>query len=154
MILHRDELTTRCAELRSAHKSIVFTNGCFDILHAGHVNYLDRARRHGDVLIVGLNSDESVRRLKGSNRPVVNEVDRATVLDALRSVDYVCIFGEDTPLELVKALQPDVIAKGGDYTPENVVGADVVTARGGRVEIIPFVSGKSSSAIISLIQSL
>lgn len=148
MILSRDTLAQVCADLREQGRTVVFTNGCFDILHAGHVSYLERAARLGDVLVVGLNSDNSVRRLKGPSRPVNNEQDRALVLAALRSVAYVCVFDEDTPLELVRGVQPDVLVKGGDYLIENIVGADIVTARGGRVLTLPFVEGKSTTAVI------
>ena len=127
----------------------IFTNGCFDILHAGHVDYLARARAHGDVLIVGLNSDDSVRRLKGPSRPINSQRERAVVLDALRCVDMVVVFDEDTPLELIRRVQPDVLVKGGDYTEENVVGAEIVRSRGGEVALIPFVHDTSTSSIIA-----
>ncbi len=128
--------------------SLVFTNGVFDLLHPGHVEVLDGARRQGDVLVVGINSDASVRRLKGPSRPVRNEQDRASVVAALEAVDAVVIFDEDTPLELVRALQPDVIVKGGDYAPDTIVGADVVKARGGRVVVVPLLAGQSTTSII------
>ncbi len=134
--------------LRKTGKTLVFTNGCFDILHVGHVSYLEAAKRLGDVLIVGVNSDDSVRRLKGASRPINPESDRAMLLSALKSVDFTCIFEEDTPLNLITALQPDVLVKGGDYTPETIVGADVVWTRGGRVVVLPFVAGKSTTNII------
>ena len=128
---------------------LVFTNGVFDLLHPGHVDVLTGARAAGAHLVVGLNSDDSVRRLKGPTRPVNREVERAYVLAALECVDAVVIFGEDTPRDLVRRLQPDVIVKGGDYTPENVVGASDVLARGGRVVIIPLTPGQSTSGIIN-----
>jgi rfaE bifunctional protein nucleotidyltransferase chain/domain len=128
---------------------VVFTNGVFDLLHPGHVDVLHGARAEGDALVVGVNSDASVRRLgKGDGRPVRGQQERAYVLAALADVDAVVVFDEDTPLELVQALGPDVIVKGGDYSPETVVGADVVRARGGRVVIIPLTPGHSTTAII------
>lgn len=135
-------------------KRIVFTNGCFDILHRGHVTYLNQARDLGDLLIVGINSDESVKRLKGPERPVNMLEDRAYVLSALKSVDYVIPFEEDTPLNLINLIMPDILVKGGDYTIDRIVGAQEVLAHGGRVEIIPFVPGKSTSAIIDTIKTL
>ena len=134
---------------RNAAAKVVFTNGCFDVLHRGHAFYLARARELGDCLVVGLNSDDSVRRLKGDTRPINCEADRAMVLASLEAVSYVVIFGEDTPLELIKAVMPDVLVKGGDYTIDKIVGADVVTANGGTVLTIPFVEGYSSTKIIS-----
>ena len=131
---------------------VVFTNGVFDLLHPGHVDVLLGARRRGDVLVVGLNSDDSVRRLKGPTRPVRSQDDRAYVLAALEPVDVVTIFDEDTPLELVRALQPDVIVKGGDYSVEDVVGARDVLARGGSVVIIPLTPGHSTTATIDQVR--
>jgi D-beta-D-heptose 7-phosphate kinase/D-beta-D-heptose 1-phosphate adenosyltransferase len=139
---------------RSKGKRIVFTNGCFDILHRGHVTYLQQARDLGDFLIVGVNSDASVKRLKGTERPVNSLEDRAYVVAALKSVDYVIPFDEDTPLELIKKIMPDILVKGGDYTIDRIVGAQEVMANGGRVEIIPFIPGKSTSAIIEIIKTL
>lgn len=127
---------------------LVFTNGVFDLLHAGHVDVLTGARAQGAHLVVGLNSDDSVRRLKGPTRPVSTEAERAYVLAALECVDAVVLFGEDTPRDLVRHLQPDVLVKGGDYTAENVVGASDVLARGGRVVIIPLTPGQSTTGII------
>ena len=131
---------------------LCFTNGCFDLLHPGHVQYLADARALGDFLVVGLNSDASVARLKGPSRPLQDETARALVLLGLRSVDAVVLFGEDTPLELITALQPDFLIKGGDYTPETVVGREVVEARGGRVVLVPFLPGHSTSAIVERIR--
>lgn len=133
-------------------QTIVFTNGCFDILHAGHVSYLKQAASLGDVLIVGLNDDDSVHRLKGDGRPVNRVNDRATVIGALECVDYVAVFSEDTPYNLIKAIQPDILVKGGDYKPDQVVGKDIVEAAGGKVEILPFVQGKSTTSIINKIK--
>lgn len=131
---------------------MAFTNGVFDLLHPGHVDVLTAARAEGDALIVGVNNDASVRRLKGPDRPVRDEHERAMVLAALECVDAVVIFEEDTPLELVRALAPDVIVKGGDYDSASVVGADVVTARGGRVVIVPITPGHSTTATISRVR--
>lgn len=129
-------------------KTIVFTNGCFDLLHAGHVKYLQKARALGDLLVLGLNSDASVRRLKGEKRPLISEEERAHILAALNCIDYVVIFDQDTPLELITALKPHILVKGGDYTPDGVVGKDVVESYGGRVELVTFVDGKSTTNII------
>lgn len=130
-----------------------FTNGCFDLLHPGHVQYLEDCRSQCDFLILGLNSDASVARLKGPSRPVQDEWARARILLGLRSIDAVIRFEEDTPLALITALQPDLLAKGGDYTPETVVGRDVVEGRGGRLVLIPFLDGYSSSCIVERIRS-
>ena len=134
------------------NKKIVFTNGCFDIMHVGHMRYLQEAAKLGDVLVVGLNSDASVKRLKGPERPINSEMDRAEMMCALGFVDYVIIFEEDTTLELIKKIQPDVLVKGGDYSNEYVVGTDEVKARGGELVLIPFVEGKSTTNIIKRIQ--
>ena len=137
------------AKWRERHGGrVVFTNGVFDLLHPGHVDVLIGARARGDTLVVGVNSDASVRRLKGPERPVRNEGERAYVLAALECVDAVTLFEQDTPLELVQALQPDVIVKGGDYSPDTVVGANVVRARGGEVVIIPLTPGHSTTSTI------
>jgi D-beta-D-heptose 7-phosphate kinase/D-beta-D-heptose 1-phosphate adenosyltransferase len=135
--------------LRAEPCRVVFTNGVFDILHAGHVTYLEEARALGDVLVVGLNSDDSVRRLKGPTRPVNTQEDRARVLGALRCVDHVIVFDDDTPLAVITALIPDVLVKGGDYTRDTVVGADVVEHYGGSVVIIPLLEGRSTTSIIA-----
>jgi len=132
---------------------VVFTNGVFDLVHPGHVEVLDQARREGEVLIVGLNSDASVRRLKGPERPIRTAAERAVVLAAFEAVDAVVVFEEDTPLALVERLQPDVIVKGGDYAPDTIVGADVVTRRGGRVTVVPLVPDQSTTAIIGKLRS-
>jgi rfaE bifunctional protein nucleotidyltransferase chain/domain len=130
-------------------KRVVFTNGCFDILHRGHVEYLAQAADMGDVLVVGLNTDASVRRLKGEGRPVNNEGARALVLAALGFVDAVELFDEDTPYELIKAVHPDVLVKGADYKPEEIVGYDIVTSYGGTVATIPLVEGYSTTGLIN-----
>jgi rfaE bifunctional protein nucleotidyltransferase chain/domain len=133
--------------------TLCFTNGCFDLIHPGHVKYLEDVRALGDFLVVGLNSDASVARLKGPSRPLLDEQARAMVLLGLRSVDAVVRFDEDTPLELIQALQPDVLAKGGDYTPETVVGREIVEARGGRLVLVPFLPGHSTSTIVERIKT-
>jgi D-beta-D-heptose 7-phosphate kinase/D-beta-D-heptose 1-phosphate adenosyltransferase len=130
------------------HGTVVFTNGVFDLLHPGHIEVLDAARREGSALLVGLNSDASVKRLKGPSRPVRNAAERAMVVGGLEAVDAVVVFDEDTPLQLVQRVQPDVIVKGGDYSPDTIVGAEVVTARGGRVVVVPLVAGQSTTSII------
>jgi D-beta-D-heptose 7-phosphate kinase/D-beta-D-heptose 1-phosphate adenosyltransferase len=158
-ILPRAELVERCAVLRSEGRRIVFTNGCFDILHVGHARYLERARSLGDALVVGINDDASVRRLKGPARPIVHEDDRAGLVAALRAVDLVSFFWEDTPFELIAAIVPDVLVKGGDYDPDAtegpryIVGSDVVRAAGGEVRVIEFVDGRSTSGIIERIRA-
>ena len=139
--------------LKLHRQKIVFTNGCFDVLHYGHVRYLLEAKKLGDILVVGLNSDESVRRLKGPTRPVNGEKERAFVLAALACIDYVVIFGEDTPKELIETVVPDVLVKGGDYDLSNIVGADFVTQNGGTVTTIPFVEGFSSTHIIEQLKT-
>lgn len=157
MLLSRSLAQALSAEFRKEGKTVVFTNGCFDILHLGHTTYLEAAKKLGDVLIIGVNSDDSVRRLKGNsggvNRPVNPQNDRAAVLSALRAVDYTCIFDEDTPFDLISSLLPNILVKGGDYTPETIVGADVVRSQGGQVIVIPFVEGKSTTRIIERIHS-
>jgi D-beta-D-heptose 7-phosphate kinase/D-beta-D-heptose 1-phosphate adenosyltransferase len=131
-----------------AGRTIVFTNGCFDIIHRGHITLLDASRALGDCLVVGINSDDSVRRLKGEGRPVNGQEDRVHVLLGLRSVDYVTVFEEDTPIETIEALEPDVLVKGAEYGSGEIVGEDFVLARGGRVERLEMVEGYSSSGII------
>ena len=140
------------SRLKKDFKKIVFTNGCFDIIHAGHVSYLNEAKSLGDVLIVGINSDESVKRLKGPGRPIINEKDRAYILANLKPVDYVVIFDEDTPYNLIKEITPDFLVKGGDYDGKDVVGKDIVEPSGGKVVLIDFVKGKSTSGIINKIK--
>ena len=130
-------------------KKIVFTNGCFDILHLGHVQYLAQAKELGDLLVIGLNSDLSVKRLKGETRPVNPEHARALVLAALQFVDFVILFEEDTPFELIQQIIPDVLVKGGDYNKDQIVGADIVTSNGGEVVVLDFVDGFSTTQIIN-----
>ncbi len=153
MLLSRSLVEALAAEFRALGRTIVFTNGCFDILHIGHTSYLEAAKKLGDILIVGVNSDDSVRRLKGASRPINTQHDRATLLSSLRAVDYTCIFTEDTPLKLITDIQPDVLVKGGDYTPETIVGADIVRERGGHIVVLPFIEGKSTTRIIERIHS-
>ena len=148
-LLSREALETKLAEWRSAGETIVFTNGCFDILHRGHVEYLAQAADLGDKLIIGLNTDASVKRLKGESRPINNEKSRALLLSALQFVDVVVFFDEDTPYELIKQVQPDILVKGNDYKPEEIVGYDIVTAKGGKVLTIDLVKGFSTTNIIS-----
>jgi len=129
-------------------EKVVFTNGCFDVLHAGHIKYLFKAKSLGDHLVIGLNTDSSVRILKGKNRPLQDEQDRALILAALEAVDLVILFDEDTPLEIITFLKPDILVKGSDYTIDNIVGAKEIVQWGGKVETIEFVNGKSTSLII------
>lgn len=147
-VLPLDALLRELATLRAQGRSVVFTNGCFDLLHAGHVRYLAFAKREGDVLVVGLNSDASVRRLKGAGRPVNPQDDRAEVLAALESVDFVTVFDEDTPARLVEAVLPDVLVKGQDWADKGVVGREVVEASGGRVVLAPLLEGRSTTAMV------
>jgi D-beta-D-heptose 7-phosphate kinase/D-beta-D-heptose 1-phosphate adenosyltransferase len=144
----KDEMIKIISNLKTKNKKIVFTNGCFDILHRGHVSYLDKAKSQGDILVLGLNSDSSVKRLKGEDRPINNEEDRAFVLAALESVDYVVIFEEDTPYELIKALKPHILVKGADYKGKDVVGADLVE----ELKLIEFINGKSTTNTIAKIK--
>ena len=151
-VVSRDELTRRLSRPRS--DTVVFTNGVFDLMHRGHATYLAAARALGDVLVVGLNTDASTRRLgKGEDRPLVGEADRAFVLGSLECVDYVCLFDEDTPSDLIDALVPDVLVKGGDYDLTDVVGRETVEANGGRVELIPFVEGYSTTDLLRRIRA-
>ncbi len=152
-ILDREQLLARVADWRAAGETIVFTNGCFDLLHVGHVTLMEDCRRFGSKVVLGLNTDASVRRLKGPSRPVVAEGDRARVMAALGAVDAVTFFDEDTPMELIRALRPDVLVKGGDYTVETVVGHEFVLAAGGRVEIVPTVEGFSTTGIVRRLQA-
>lgn len=148
------DLTRHCNIWRSQGRKIVFTNGCFDILHHGHLDLLVKAADMGNILITGLNTDKSVKRLKGEERPINNEHDRAFQIASLLCVDAVCLFDEDTPIELIKLVKPDILVKGGDYNRDNIVGADFVVKNGGNVEIIPFVEGYSTSNIIANIKKL
>ncbi|RMH64149.1 MAG: D-glycero-beta-D-manno-heptose 1-phosphate adenylyltransferase [Calditrichaeota bacterium] len=154
LIVSRNEIADAVDSFREENpgSKIVFTNGCFDILHRGHVTYLEQARALGNLLVLGLNSDASVRRLKGAPRPYMHAEDRAFLLSRLEMVDMVSVFEEDTPLELIRLVRPDILVKGGDYTPDTVIGKDFVEQQGGRVVIIPFVLGLSTTNIINKIK--
>jgi rfaE bifunctional protein nucleotidyltransferase chain/domain len=151
MLITLDTLDKVVKELKALNKKIVFTNGCFDILHAGHVRYLAQAKRLGDVMILGLNTDSSVHRIKGPTRPINCKGDRAEVLSALKSIDYVVLFDEETPINLISTIVPDFLVKGGDYIAEEVVGYDVVKNNGGETVIIPLLEGRSTTKIIEKI---
>ena len=151
--LSREELVAIRKELKAIGRKVVFTNGCFDIIHSGHVDYLTKAKMMGDVLFVGINSDSSIKRIKGDKRPILDENERAFIVASLKAVDYVSLFDEDTPKELIEAIVPDVLVKGADWTIENIVGRDVVEANGGKVETIKFVNNQSTSNIIKKILS-
>ena len=150
-VLAREDLPVRVNELKQRGLRIVFTNGCFDILHPGHLSYLQKARSLGDVLIVGINSDRSVKELKGNLRPIFDQEERCELLSGLESVNFVTIFDESTPRDLIKVILPDVLVKGGDWSLEQIVGREEVEASGGRVVSLPFEEGYSSSAIIQRI---
>lgn len=150
-IINRNEIDKIKSTL--LNKKIIFTNGCFDILHPGHITYLSMARDLGDVLWIGLNSDDSVKRLKGNNRPINQVDDRALLLAAMMFVDFVTVFSEDTPVELIKVIKPDIHTKGGDYKKEDLPEFRTISQYGGKVEIIPFLKGKSTSALIQKIQT-
>jgi rfaE bifunctional protein nucleotidyltransferase chain/domain len=143
-----EEASAISAKLKSEGRKIVFTNGVFDIIHRGHVEYLSEAKSLGDVLIVGLNSDKSVKSIKGDKRPIVPEENRAFVLAGLKPVDFVVLFGEDTPYNLIKAIVPDVLVKGADWSVDKIVGSDIVLASGGEVKNIKFIENNSSTNII------
>ena len=147
-LLNREETARRATEARDAGKIVVFTNGCFDLLHSGHVTLLEVAAGEGDLLLVGLNSDSSVRRLKGVGRPVQPEAERAEALLDVEAVNVVTIFSEDTPLELIESIKPDVLVKGGDYSKDEIVGSDIVLSRGGEVVRVPLLQGISTTRII------
>ncbi len=147
-IIRRENLSKLISSLKNESKKIVFTNGCFDILHVGHLTYLAKAKSKGDILIVAINSDDSVKRLKGESRPINNEISRAFSLASLLFVDYVCAFEEDTPQNIIELICPDVLIKGGDYTIDNIVGADFVIKNHGKVETIDLVEGYSTTKII------
>jgi D-beta-D-heptose 7-phosphate kinase/D-beta-D-heptose 1-phosphate adenosyltransferase len=154
MIKSIDEIYSVVNQLKQENKSIVFTNGCFDILHSGHCKYLNEAKKLGDVLIVGLNTDKSIKRIKSKNndRPINSEDNRAFVLDALRAVDYVVMFDEDTPYNLISKIIPDILVKGNDYNVSDIVGADVVINNGGSVKTIDLLEGQSTTSIIEKIK--
>ncbi len=150
-ILDRTGAKKIIGKWRNDKKMIVFTNGCFDIIHRGHIEYLRKAKLLGNILVVGLNSDASVRQLKGKPRPYQDEQDRAAILDAMKMVDLVVIFSEDTPLELICELKPDVLVKGGDYDSRSIVGADEIESWGGSVKTIPFLTGYGTSKLVEKI---
>jgi D-beta-D-heptose 7-phosphate kinase/D-beta-D-heptose 1-phosphate adenosyltransferase len=153
-ILERTALKDKLEELRKKGKKIAFTNGCFDILHVGHVRYLREAKKTADVLVLAINSDSSIRSIKGEKRPLMNEKERAEILAALECIDFVTIFHELTPLELINYLKPDILIKGGDWPEEKVVGREEIKKWGGRVAIIPEVEGKSTTNIVEKIKKL
>ena len=146
-----EEIKSIRKKLREENKKVVFTNGCFDLIHAGHVDYMTKAKELGDVLIVGLNSDSSVKRIKGDKRPILNEEERAFIISSLKPVDYVVLFDEDTPANLIAEIIPDILVKGADWSIKNIVGRDVVEANGGEVKTIRFVNDQSTSKIIKYI---
>lgn len=150
-ILNLKELLPIRDKLRTQGRKVVFTNGCFDILHAGHVDYLTKSRELGDILIVGINSDISVRNIKGDRRPIISETERAVLVSSLKPVDYVTFFDEDTPARLISELIPDILVKGADWSIDNIVGRDVVEKNGGEVRTITFVNDQSTSKIIQKI---
>jgi rfaE bifunctional protein nucleotidyltransferase chain/domain len=152
-VVARDELVLVRRQLKQQGKKVVFTNGCFDIIHRGHIEYLTKAKTLGDILFVGVNTDISVRNLKGDHRPIVSQDDRAFVLAALGMVDYVCLFDEDTPYELIKSVVPDVLVKGSDWSVDKIVGKDIVEAGGGIVQTIDFIPNRSTTNIIQKIAS-
>jgi D-beta-D-heptose 7-phosphate kinase/D-beta-D-heptose 1-phosphate adenosyltransferase len=152
-IIDKERLAKKLGRMKERGYRVVFTNGCFDIIHAGHVQYLEQARNLGDCLVVGLNSDNSVRRLKGETRPINDQGSRAEVLAAFYAVDFVCVFDEDTPYNLIKTLMPDILVKGGDWSIDKIVGSDIVTASGGKVYSLPFRDGHSSTSIIEKMSS-
>jgi D-glycero-beta-D-manno-heptose 1-phosphate adenylyltransferase len=147
-VLNSESLQSAVGAYRNQNKKIVFTNGCFDLLHIGHITYLEEAKKLGDILIVGINTDASVQKLKGPTRPIQNEDDRSAILAALKAVDHTILFGEETPLELIKKIKPDVLVKGGDWKIEQIVGSDFVISNGGIVKSLNFINGKSTTAII------
>jgi rfaE bifunctional protein nucleotidyltransferase chain/domain len=146
-ILSQEELLKKLATWQKEDKKIVWTNGCFDLLHLGHIDYLSKAKDQGDVLVVGVNTDESVRRIKKPGRPITDEKSRSAIMASLQFVDAVVLFNEDTPYEMIKLIQPDVLVKGSDYKAEEIVGYDIVTAKGGKVVTIDFLPGYSTTAI-------
>mgnify|MGYP001170140382 CR=1 FL=1 len=150
-IIKSNNVRSLCDELRLKGKKIVFTNGCFDILHAGHVDYMEKAKKLGHILFVGVNSDDSIKRIKGPSRPIVDQNFRVRALCGLESVDHVCVFDQDTPEELINLVKPDVLVKGMDWKGKTIVGQKIVESYGGRVELIEFLDGISSSTIIEKI---
>ncbi len=152
MIIARDKVAEFCQVLRDGGQKVVFTNGCFDILHAGHVRYLNKARSFGDCLVLGLNTDSSVSRIKGPSRPINSQLDRAEVVGALKSVDYVVFFDEPTAEALIRQVRPDVYVKGGDYTLDTLPEGQIVLGYGGKVELVQLVEGRSTTNVIARIK--
>ncbi len=152
-VLSAEQLSQYVFMWRFKQLKIVFTNGCFDIIHRGHIEYLSKAKSLGDLLIVGLNTDYSVKRIKGPERPLQDEISRSLILASLKFVDFVILFNEDTPYELIKRIQPDILVKGGDYKSEDIVGHDIVKSKGGKVKTIEFLEGFSSTSLIEKLKS-
>ncbi len=152
MIVSRKKIKEIVKKLKKERKKIVFTNGCFDLIHKGHIYLLKEAKKLGDVLIVGLNSDSSIKKIKGKGRPVLKEKERSFIIDNIKGVDYVVIFNEKTPLKLIKEIKPDILVKGGDYKEDEVVGGDFVRKRKGKVVIIPYLNGFSTTDLIGRIK--
>ena len=152
-LVSKEDLKQKMSVLQKEQKKFVFTNGCFDLLHPGHVLYLQDTKKLGDYLIIAINTDNSVHRLKGEKRPIFSEQERAEILSGLSCVDFVCLFDEETPFEIISYLKPDILAKGGDYNLNTIVGRDVVEANGGKVVVIPFVENKSTTNIVQKILS-
>ncbi|MEA1995368.1 MAG: D-glycero-beta-D-manno-heptose 1-phosphate adenylyltransferase [Campylobacterota bacterium] len=154
MIIDRQKLLSLIQKLKTEGKRIVFTNGCFDILHSGHIDYLKKTKELGDILIIGINSDESVKKIKQQNRPINKLLDRMIVLDSIKYVDYVVPFNEETPENLIKIIKPDVLTKGGDWNEKDVIGSNFVKSYGGKTVIIPYIKGKSTTNTIKRIRDL
>ncbi len=150
-IISTDRVEDLFSKLKESGKTIVFTNGCFDLIHAGHVDYMDKAKKLGDILVVGVNSDASVKSIKGKARPIVTLENRLRLLQGLSSIDYLCVFEQDTPLELIKKVRPNILVKGEDWKEKGVVGEDIVKAEGGKVELIELLPGISTSILIDKI---
>ena len=153
IVLSWDDLKEQI-DTKHAEQKIVFTNGCFDLLHIGHVTYLKEAKALGDILVVGINADSGVKKLKGEERPIQNEMDRAGIIAELRSVDYVSLFEEETPQNLIQKIKPDILVKGGDWPVDQIVGADFVLSNGGEVKTLSFIDGHSSSSLLDKIKNL
>ncbi len=151
MIVSLDELKKIRETYKKKYQKVVFTNGCFDLIHAGHVDYLTKAKNLGDILVVGLNTDNSIRRIKGERRPILNQDERAFILSNLKPVDYVCLFDEDTPAKIISELIPDILIKGSDWSIDKIVGREIVEENGGKVITIDFVNNQSTSNIINTI---
>ncbi len=151
MVVSEKDIEKIVKKLKESGKKVVFTNGCFDLIHVGHIRYLKEAKSLGDVLIVGLNSDKSVKKIKGEKRPIISERDRAEILDSLKHVDYVVIFDEKDPKKLISKIIPDVLVKGGDWSEDRIIGADIVKKNGGCVKSLPFFEGFSTTKIVEVI---